>query len=64
MKLTVNCKRCNAILEDDDCYDISITDTHIYLYKVGHCPDCETSHQWEEVYEISGIAECKAIEEF
>lgn len=62
MKLTVKCEICNAVLEEDDCYDISITDTHVYLYKVGHCPACDMAHQWVEVCEKTHVRECWAEE--
>ena len=62
MKPTANCERCNAVLEEDDCWDISISET-VILYMVGHCPKCGLPHQWIEVYERTRISGCKATEE-
>lgn len=63
MKLTAKCEICNAVLEEDDCYDVDIADTHVCLYKMGHCPECGLPHQWMEVCEKTRIIECCAIEE-
>ena len=63
MKPVAKCTRCDSVLEEDDCCDISIDET-VSLYILGYCPKCGLSHQWIEVYEKTRISECKATEEF
>lgn len=43
---------CGSTLFEDDVYNISEDDYNNAITKriIGHCEDCGTKYQWEEVY--------------
>lgn len=46
------CLKCGTELELDDCYDTEFNGDTVLTHNIGHCPNCNTNHQWEEVYKF------------
>ena len=55
------CLHCGAIIEADDCIDLSNEGDYILAKMTGHCPECETEYTWKEEYTYSesfSLEEC------
>ena len=57
------CPDCGDFLEEDDCYDTITTSSWVEHLIVGHCPTCDKSYQWRNVFLYTGISELEESEE-
>lgn len=46
------CLKCGCELELDDTYDTEFNGDTVLTHNIGHCPNCGTDYQWEEVYKF------------
>ena len=46
------CLKCGCELELDDTYGTEFNGDTVTTYNIGHCPNCDTDHQWEEGYKF------------
>lgn len=55
------CLKCGGVIECDDTFDSSTCDNRHVDYCVGHCRDCDTEYQWEEVYEFKDFENLEVV---
>jgi hypothetical protein len=46
----LKCIHCGAIIEENDCTDLSHEGNYIIATMTGYCSECETEYTWEEEY--------------
>lgn len=58
----LKCIECGGELETDDCIDFDVNDDNtVTCVFIGHCKECETSHEWVEEYQLTKIRNLKTV---
>ena len=50
----MKCPKCGGVIEYDDTFDSTTYDDKHTEYCCGHCKNCNTEYQWEEIYKYEG----------
>lgn len=49
----LKCPNCDGALEEDECYDLSISKGRAYALYSGHCVNCGEEVRWDTIYKFS-----------
>lgn len=57
----MECLKCGAPIECDDIYDFNTCDNKHINYCIGHCLECNTEYNWQEIYKFEGQENLKIV---
>ena len=58
----LKCLYCEATLEEDDCYDMTIWDNGtVVRYMNGYCHVCGKTYQWREHYKLTKYSNLEEV---
>lgn len=57
----MECLKCGASIEWDNTYDSDTCDNKHIEYCIGHCPECDTIYNWQEIYKFEGQENLKIV---